>query len=190
MPQAIPVLDDVFALILTLDGIQPHPSLPKRLGLLLRDLQRARPTRDPKTLAELIHALWISHPNPEAETMMGEAISAIDQGDAHNAHVALLKLSALQPEWPEVSYKRAVVALMTGAQQAAIGHLGETLRLEPRHFAALSLFGQICIDYERFYEARLALQKALATNPHLNGVKETISAIDAVLHAEAYRLNG
>jgi len=79
---------------------------------------------------------------------------------------------------------------MRGETQAAIHFIGDTLRLEPRHFAALSLFGQICLDCDRLYEARIALQKALETNPHLKGVKEAILAIDSTLDSPNNRLNG
>ena len=186
----MPALDDVFALLLSLDAIKPHPSLPKRLGPLLQDLKNPVSSRDPGQLAELIHALWITNSDQTAENEMAEAITAIDHGDSKRAYQVLLHLSRLKPEWPEVSYKQAIVGLMKGQTEAAIGHLGDTLRLEPRHFAALSLFGQICLDCNRLYEARIALQKALETNPNLKGVNEAILAIDSTLNSPNNRLNG
>ncbi len=186
----MPALDDVFALLLSLDTLTPHPSLPKRLGPLLQELKNPVSSCDPRQLVELIHALWITNRDPMAENEMAEAIMAIDHGDSKRAYQVLLHLSRLKPEWPEVSYKRAIVALMTGETDAAIRHLGDTLRLEPRHFAALSLFGQICLDCDRLYEARIALRKALETNPHLNGVEETVLAIDSTLDSPNNRLNG
>jgi len=186
----MPALDDVFALLLSLDAIKPHPSLPKRLGPLLQDLKNPVSSRDPGQLVELIHALWISNRDPMAENEMAEAITAIDHGDSNRAYEVLLRLSTLKPEWPEVSYKQAIVGLMKGQTEAAIGHLGDTLRLEPRHFAALSLFGQICLDCDRLYEARIALQKSIQINRHLKGVKEAILAIDRALDSPNNRLNG
>jgi len=186
----MPALDDVFALLLSLDTLTPHPSLPKRLGPLLKDLKNPVPSRDPKLLAELIHALWITNRDEAAEAEMANVITAIDCGDARQAEEALRHLAMLKPEWPEVSYKQAIVAMMRGETQAAIGHIGDTLRLEPRHFAALSLFGQICLDCDRLYEARIALQQALSINPHLKGVKEAILAINNALDSPGNRLNG
>ena len=186
----MPALDDVFALLLSLNTLTPHPSLPKRLGPLLKDLKNPVPSRDPKLLAELIHALWITNRDQAAEHEMAKAITAIDCGDTRQAEEALCHLAMIKPEWPEVSYKQAIVALMRGETQAAIHFIGDTLRLEPRHFAALSLFGQICLDCDRLYEARIALQKALETNPHLKGVKEAILAIDSTLDSPNNRLNG
>ena len=72
----LPAFDEVFALLLTLDTIKPHPSLPKRLGPLLKDLQKPAPSRDPKILAELVHALWITNRDSHAEELMAEAITS------------------------------------------------------------------------------------------------------------------
>ncbi len=183
-------LDDVFALILTLNRIKPHPSLPKRLGPLLSDLKKPLPSRDPKELAELVHALWISNRDAKAEQLMADAIAAIDQQKPEQAKELIEKLMRLCPAWSEAYYKRAIVALMLNNPSEAVSLLGETVRLEPRHFAAISLFGQICLDHNRLHEARAALQIALEMNPHLKGVADTISAIHRKLIAEDNRLNG
>ncbi len=186
----LPAFDEVFALLLTLDTIKPHPSLPKRLGPLLKDLQKPAPSRDPKVLAELVHALLITNRDSHAVELMAEAITHIDCGQAKSARILLDQLAPLQPNWPEVAYKQAITALMLGETERAVRHLGDTIQLEPRHFAALSLFGQICLDCDRLYEARIALQMAFDRNPHLNGVKETLLAIDTVLDPRDKRLNG
>jgi predicted Zn-dependent protease len=185
----VPALDAVFALLLALDALTPHPSLPKRLGPLLKDLQQPVPSRERQELTELIHALWISNPSAEASALMADAISAIDNQTPAKARSVLDVLVDQQPNWAEVHYKRAIVALMTERPNDAIAHLGETLRLEPRHFAAMSLFGQICLDLDRLYEARFALQRALHQNPHLKGLKETISSISQQVDARNNRLN-
>lgn len=186
----MPVLDDVFALILSLETIKPHPSLPKRLGPLLSDLKKSVPSRDPTELAALIHALWISHPNREAADLMADILKAIDQSAPEKAKLLLETLVTVTPDWSEAYFKQAITALMLGHPSEAIGFLGETLRREPRHFAAASLFGQVCIDQDRLYEARAALQIALRLNPHLKGVSETISALTEQLDVRENPLNG
>lgn len=193
MPDAengnVPALDAVFALLLSLDTIKPHPSLSKRLGALLKALQQPHSRRDREGLTELIHALWISNACPEARSRMAEAISAIDTQNPESAQVILNSLVALKPDWAEVYYKQAIVAMMTARPHDAISHLGETLRLEPRHFAAISLFGQICLDLDRWHEARFAFQRALHQNPHLKGLREAISSISQRLDSRNKPLN-
>gem|GEM_PF-810779 len=184
-----PALDAVFALLLSLDTIKPHPLLPKRLGPLLKALQQPLSPREREEMTELIHALWISNPCPEATALMAEAISAIDAQHPRRAQAVLGSLVALKPDWAEVYYKQAITALMTARPHDAISHLGETLRLEPRHFAAISLFGQICLDLDRWHEARFAFQRALHQNPHLKGLNEAISSISKVLDSWDNRLN-
>ncbi len=120
---------------------------------------------------------------------MAEAISAIDTQNPESAQVILNSLVALKPDWAEVYYKQAIVAMMTARPHDAISHLGETLRLEPRHFAAISLFGQICLDLDRWHEARFAFQRALHQNPHLKGLREAISSISQRLDSRNKPLN-
>jgi len=185
----LPALDAVFALLHSLDAIKPHPSLPKRLGPLLKALQQPVQSRDRQELTELIHALWISNHCSEAAALMADAISAIDKQSPDHARSLLDCLVERQPDWAEVYYKQAVVALMTSRPNDAIAHLGETLRREPRHFAAMSLFGQVCLDLDRLHEARFALQRALHQNPHLKGLKEAISSISQQFDARNNHLN-
>jgi tetratricopeptide (TPR) repeat protein len=120
---------------------------------------------------------------------MADAISAIDTQNPKKAQAILDALVGLKPDWAEVYYKQAIVALMTSRPKDAIDYLGETLRLEPRHFAAISLFGQICLDLDRWHEARFAFQRALYQNPHLKGLKEAISSISQRLDSRNQRLN-
>ena len=121
--------------------------------------------------------------------LMADAISAIDKQSPDHARSLLDRLVERQPDWAEVYYKQAVVALMTSRPNDAIAHLGETLRREPRHFAAMSLFGQVCLDLDRLHEARFALQRALHQNPHLKGLKEAISSISQQFDARNNHLN-
>ena len=120
---------------------------------------------------------------------MADVIAAIENQKPERARSLLDVLGKLQPDWAEVYYKQAVVALMMTQPNDAIAYLGATLRLEPRHFAAISLFGQICLDLHRLHEARFALQRALYQNPHLKGLKEAISSISHRLDAPNNRLN-
>jgi hypothetical protein len=56
-------------------------------------------------------------------------------------------------------------------------HRPETLRLEPRHFGAVSGFAQICLRRGYLEEARASFQMALRINPHLQGVGDIIEAL-------------
>jgi hypothetical protein len=47
--------------------------------------------------------------------------------------------------------------------------------VEPRHFGAISGFGDICLRHGRLNEARAAFQIALAINPHLEELHDMLA---------------
>jgi hypothetical protein len=49
---------------------------------------------------------------------------------------------------------------------------------DPRHFGAVSGFGQICLRNGFLNEARAAFQVALSLNPHLQGLREIIDDLN------------
>jgi hypothetical protein len=63
--------------------------------------------------------------------------------------------------------------------EESISDIEETLRLEPRHFGALGGFGQICLRQDEPVSARIAFEKALLVNPHLDGVREIVHELGA-----------
>jgi predicted Zn-dependent protease len=175
VPQAR--FDDLLALVLTLDGRAPCASLPRRLSGLFVDLARRDPERDPEELVDLIWAHWISHRDGCACSTMAAAIEAMDLGAFDLARPMLDRLFASQPGWPEAWNKRGTLAFIEKRDGDALGDIERTLLLEPRHFGAVSGFGQICLRHGRLAEARAAFQVALAINPHLLGLGEAIADI-------------
>jgi tetratricopeptide (TPR) repeat protein len=173
-----PVLfDEVLELVLSLSDRSPAPCLSNRLGSLFRDLARPEPRRDPEDLCDLIWAHWIAHRDPAACSTMAAAIEAMDLGAFDLARPILDRLVEHEPDWPEAWNKRGTLAFIEKRDGDALADIARTLRLEPRHFGAISGFGQICLRHGRLAEARAAFQVALAINPHLCGLSEAIDDI-------------
>ncbi|MFN8831687.1 MAG: hypothetical protein ACK50Q_02140 [Labrys sp. (in: a-proteobacteria)] len=150
-----------------------------RLRALFRDLARARPSRDPDAIEDLIWAHWIDHADPQAAAMMSEAIEAMVERRLDAAGTLLDRLVMIHPDWAEAWNKRATLRFIEGRDAEAVADVARTLALEPRHFGALSGFGQICLRNGALPEAKAAFMIALAINPHLIGIAEAIAEIDA-----------
>jgi predicted Zn-dependent protease len=172
-PVALPV-DALLQLVLDLPMRKPAPGLPRRLNGLFRELQRRNPDREPDEIVDLIWALWISHEERAAEEIMGAAVEAIASGALDRARPLLDLLVARHPDWPEAWNKRATLAFIENRDQESLADIARTLELEPRHFAAVSGFGQICLRNGHLNEARAAFQVALSLNPYLEGLEELI----------------
>lgn len=177
--QAVPSarIDDLLDLVLSLRDRSPAPGSPRRLGRLFQDLARIEPRHDPDDLCDLIWAHWIAHPDQAACGTMAAAIEAMDLGAFDLARPILDRLVASQPGWAEAWNKRGTLAFIEKRDVDALADIERTLLLEPRHFGAVSGFGQICLRQRRLAEARAAFQVALAINPHLCGLSEAIHDI-------------
>jgi tetratricopeptide (TPR) repeat protein len=170
---ALPV-DALFQLVLDLPLRKPAAGLPRRLNALFRELKQTNPDRDPDEVEDLIWALWISHEEQAAEEAMGAAVEAMASGALDRARPLLDHLVTRYPDWPEAWNKRATLAFIEKRDAESFADIERTLELEPRHFGAVSGFGQICLRNGHLNEARAAFQVALALNPHLEGLRELI----------------
>ncbi len=170
-------IDEVFALVMELPRRIPAPGQPRRLESLFRELGHAQPMRHPDEIEDLIWAHWIAHGDAGASGSMAMAIDAMGAGAFDLALPVLDDLVESFPEWSEAWNKRGTLHFVEKRDAAAVDDIERVLRLEPRHFGAVSGFGQVCLRHGRFAEARAVFQVALGINPHLEGLREAISEI-------------
>ena len=178
--RAVPAgqIDGLLKLVVSLHERSPAPCQPRRLSTLFQELGQETPDRDPEEICDLIWAHWITHKDGSACSNMTAAIEAMDLGAFDLARPILDRLVTCQPGWSEAWNKRGTLAFIEKRDSDALADIEHTLLLEPRHFGAVSGFGQICLRQGRLPEARAAFQVALAINPHLQGLQEAITEIE------------
>ena len=169
--------DEVFALAVSAPLRLPHPGASQRLRALFRELAMTHPPRPADDIEELIWAHWIGHADGQAARTMAIAAESMAAGQGDLARPMFDALIAAHPDWAEAWNKRATLHFIQKHDADAIADIGETLRLEPRHFGALAGFAQICLRGNRPIEARALFQLALALNPHLQGVREIVEGL-------------
>jgi tetratricopeptide (TPR) repeat protein len=170
----VPPIDRMFGLVIELPRRRPVAGQPRRLAALFRELAQRAPSRSPDDIEDLIWALWISHEDREAEETMGAAVEAMASGALDQARPLLDRLVDAYPRWAEAWNKRATLAFMEKRDADSLADIERTLILEPRHFGAVSGFGQICLRHGRLSEAKAAFQIALTINPHLDDLREIV----------------
>jgi tetratricopeptide (TPR) repeat protein len=171
-------IDPVFHLVLDLSHRTPAASLPRRLNGLFRELASPEPARPADDIEDLIWAIWISHQDRDAEEAMGAAVDALASGEFANARELLDGLVEAHPDWAEAWNKRATLLFIEKRDEDSLCDIERVLALEPRHFAAVSGFGQICLRHGYLNEAKAAFQVALGINPHLQGLREIIEDLN------------
>ncbi len=178
-------VDPVFLLVLEVPGRKPAAALPGRLAGLFRELSVQEPVRPVEEIEDQIWALWVSHEDRLAEETMAAAVDAMSSGELQKAKPLLDHLVGKHPDWAEAWNKRATLAFIENRDGDSLGDIAQTLQLEPRHFGAISGFGNICLRNGHLNEARAAFQIALSINPHmeeLRDILEDLSPHNLMLH--------
>lgn len=170
---SLPV-DPVFQLILEAPGRMPSPVLPSRLRRLFRELADTDPVRPVEEIEDQIWAIWGSHEDRVAEETLAAAVEAIASGELQRARPLLDHLVIKHPDWAEAWNKRATLAYIEKRDADSLLDIAQTLRLEPRHFGAVSGFGNVCLRNGHLNEARAAFQIALSINPHMEELRDML----------------
>lgn len=154
-------------------GDQTDPALP---GLF----EQLAAAADPAAAAPLeaaIWAIWTRHPDPLVEQLMGKAALAMRRGDGGQAERALDQVVALAPGYAEGWNRRATLYYLTGRPRDSLRDIEQVLRLEPRHFGALSGKGLVLVALDRPDEAIAAFTAALAVHPNMSSVSDNLEAL-------------
>ena len=110
---------------------------------------------------------WVIAPDEISQNLLNEAMRRIRQSDFTRAEELLDELIAYCPDYSEGWNQRAYARFLQGAFDGALTDIQETLKREPRHFAALSGKVRILFSQGRIQLARRALAEALEINPWL-----------------------
>lgn len=127
---------------------------------------------------------WLQHDNAEAEALMKVGIARMNQLALADAVAVFSTLIEMQPDFAEAWNKRATVYYMMGEFARSTDDVAETLRLEPRHFGALSGQGLIYLQLDRQQTAIEWFKRALAVNPFMDNIRQNIERIKAQIKAK------
>jgi tetratricopeptide (TPR) repeat protein len=149
-----------------------------RLGPLFDTLKTTDSDQDAAAAERQIWQIWSEHKNPEIERLMRQGIAAMGEDDQDAALDAFDAVVKYDKEFAEGWNKRATIEFAMGDFDASIADIQHTLALEPRHFGALSGLGQIYISLGKKDLALKAFHAALAINPHLTGLRDTVDELE------------
>lgn len=101
-----------------------------------------------------IWILWTEISDQAAGSLLQSGIDAIRSSDLRGALNAFDQVAAIAPDFAEGWNKRARAHYILGNYQQSLNVIAVTLKLEPRHFGALSGRGLVYLDLSDLERAR------------------------------------
>lgn len=148
-----------------------------RLDGLFERLQETSDPADAAAIQHQIWQIWIESSDPGSSQLMRRGMTAMANGDHEVALEAFDDLVEQAPNFAEAWNKRATVYYLMGRLDESVNDIQHTLKLEPRHFGALSGLALIYDAVDQPEAAIRSLEAALQINPHLHGSQERIDRL-------------
>lgn len=155
-----------------------------RLDQLFSDLKRERNEKAAERIAGRIWGEWSQSGSASVDLMMQWSQKAIEDQKYDVALDFLDQVVTLQPDYAEGWNRRATVHFLMRNFGKSMSDINQTLRLEPRHFGALSGLAQIMAATGHKQSALEAWQKVLAIYPMMRNAQDQVATLSEELAGE------
>ena len=147
------------------------------LDTLFGALKIAPDDASAKAIEDRIWAIWMSSDSDTCNLLMSRVKVATDDKDYDLAVKLLNAIVTIEPDYVEAWNRRATLYYLKHEYSRAIADIREVLVREPRHFGALAGLGLILQDIGDDKHALEAYQAALAIDPHLRDLTDTVKTL-------------
>jgi tetratricopeptide (TPR) repeat protein len=147
------------------------------LDTLFSALKIAPDEASAKAIEDRIWAIWMASDSDTCTLLMSRAKDATDDKDYDLAIKLLDAVIAIKPDYVEAWNRRATLYYINHEYGRALADIREVLAREPRHFGALAGLGLILQDIGDDKHALQAYEAALAIDPHLHNVPDTVKTL-------------
>ena len=148
---------------------------------------QASPSETQATNLEIeIWNRWGEHPDdPLANQQMTKGIKLMNSGNLSAAEAVFSRIINNHPDFAEAWNKRATVRFFRGNDTGSANDILQVIKLEPRHFGALSGLGMIRVRAGELQGALQAYQAAQRMNPYLPQIEAIIDQLGQRLKGRA-----
>ncbi|MGC1776928.1 MAG: tetratricopeptide repeat protein [Xanthobacteraceae bacterium] len=154
-----------------------HGETAYSLDTLFGALKIAPDATSAKAIETRIWAKWIESGSDTCDLLMTRVRNAIEDKDYDLAIRLLNAIIAIRPRYVEAWNQRATVYYLKEDYAHAIADIAEVLAREPRQFGALAGLGLMLQDMGDDKDALEAYRKALAIDPHLENIPDTVKTL-------------
>jgi tetratricopeptide (TPR) repeat protein len=128
-----------------------------------------------------IWRVWSRSGDTKVDGLFAVGVEQMNHGQAQAAIGTFTEIIRLKPEFAEGWNKRATIYFLIGDYDSSLHDCDEVVKRNPQHWGALSGYGQIYVQLDKPEQALVYFQRALAVNPNLQQVEQTIEQLKKVL---------
>ena len=149
-----------------------HNAFSSELDNLFLRLKQSENHMIARNYESKIWKLWLNNGTSDASnTQMQKGVDLLNNGKLDQALTIFIDISKKDPKWAESYNKIATIKFLKGDYLGSINDIKKTLKLEPRHFGAISGLVQINIILKKYEEALINLDHILDIHPNI-GIKK------------------
>ena len=157
-----------------------------KLDTLFAALQTSLSNANAASLEREIWAIWTRYPDDQAiNRQMDRAIKMMNAGRLDDAEAMFSAIISRKPAFAEAWNKRATVRFFRGDDAGSANDILQVIKLEPRHFGALSGLGMIKVREGDLQAALQAYRAAQRINPFLPNIEVIIDKLGQRLNGRA-----
>ena len=173
------ILSSIIFILLTTNSIANDRNL--ELDKLFIELKKNIPSLS-SGIAQQIWTLWSTHPTDQKLTsILDEGSRLVQDRQLYRAIDVFTEAIELDPMWAEAWNKRATVFYMVGEFQKSQDDIDKVLKLEKRHFGALSGQGLVQMKLKNYEKALSSYERVKKIYPSMRSPKIMIPQIKELI---------
>tara|TARA_B100002051_G_scaffold32042_1_gene24877 strand:+ start:1095 stop:1646 length:552 start_codon:yes stop_codon:yes gene_type:complete len=144
----------IFIIFLFSSGTFAQDETAAELDELFNQLKKTNNPMSARKIEGKIWKLWTTHPTQDSLTsLLAKGSEYMAQNELTSAHNVFSKAIELDPNWAEAWNKRATVLYLMGNLELSQSDIDMVLKLEKRHFGALSGQGLVQTAMKNYQKA-------------------------------------
>ena len=155
-----------------------NPNNPNSVDFLFGALKAAPDDETAHAIEQRIWALWMHSRSDTTNLLMTRVQKAIEDKDLDLALKLLDAIVKIKPDYIEAWNRRATIFYMKKDYGRSIADIRQVLKLEPRHFGALTGLGLILQDIGDDKQALEVYRRALAVYPRIERVPDIVKSLE------------
>ena len=151
---------------------------------------RVSATTDATVIENKIWKIWSTHPSSDRKgyrltELLAQGAILIAREELNKAYEIFTQIILVDPTWPEAWNKRATVLYLLGRYKQSQNDIDVVLKLEKRHFGALSGQGLVQTELKNYEKAISSYKEVQKIYPSMQAPKVMIPHLKELIKSQS-----